>query len=400
MESRHWQKHVRRILADLGKKRILARFTGMGKFMTPTVDLTDKQLDNIYEAIEEKLGGQRNARRQLNRMHERMKLDQRTEKRARASKVANDAEHVSDDDADNLMDVEEVLDLVTPQPPPPPRMHVSSPPPPPSPLLPQRHHQQAVINTGEERERMYSIIVELGRYDIIDAFRDKYTITHKLTAIKGPYDIAKARQVYGLITTTMNDHEAFARLNQRYQDEKGPPEEEQDKREPRSPPPPPPLVRSLSSSSSSSSSEEDVPNYTSMSNTTPKAVAAAAAAPRVSVQPTRKKLLPAHVKRPRPPRRKRRANGMAALRQIHKYQRSVDLLIPKASFARLVREVAVGYKSDMRMTTTAVAALQEAAEAHLVGILDSANLCAIHTHRVTVMPVDIQLVRRIHRESQ
>jgi histone H3 len=42
-----------------------------------------------------------------------------------------------------------------------------------------------------------------------------------------------------------------------------------------------------------------------------------------------------------------------------------------------------------------VLALQEAAEAYLIGLYEDANLCAIHAKRVTVMPKDIQLARRI-----
>ena len=40
-------------------------------------------------------------------------------------------------------------------------------------------------------------------------------------------------------------------------------------------------------------------------------------------------------------------------------------------------------------------ALQEVGEAFLVGLFGQANLCAIHTKCVTVMPKDIQLVRQI-----
>ena len=36
-------------------------------------------------------------------------------------------------------------------------------------------------------------------------------------------------------------------------------------------------------------------------------------------------------------------------------------------------------------------ALQEAAEAYLVGLFEDTNLCAIHAKRVTIMPKDIQL---------
>jgi histone H3 len=63
-----------------------------------------------------------------------------------------------------------------------------------------------------------------------------------------------------------------------------------------------------------------------------------------------------------------------------------------------VREIAQDYKSDLRFATDAFFALQEAAEAYLVGLLEDANLCAIHAKRVTVMPKDMQLARRIRGE--
>ena len=43
-------------------------------------------------------------------------------------------------------------------------------------------------------------------------------------------------------------------------------------------------------------------------------------------------------------------------------------------------------------------ALQEAAEAYLIGLFEDTNLCAIHAKRVTIMPKNIQLARRICRE--
>ena len=48
--------------------------------------------------------------------------------------------------------------------------------------------------------------------------------------------------------------------------------------------------------------------------------------------------------------------------------------------------------------SSAVLALQEAAEAYLVGLFEDTNLCAIHAKRVTIMPKDIQLARRIRGE--
>ncbi|KAK7249555.1 histone [Aureococcus anophagefferens] len=70
----------------------------------------------------------------------------------------------------------------------------------------------------------------------------------------------------------------------------------------------------------------------------------------------------------------------------------------QAPFQRLVREIAQDFKTDLRFQGSAVLALQEAAEAYLVGLFEDTNLCAIHAKRVTIMPKDIQLARRIRGE--
>ena len=90
--------------------------------------------------------------------------------------------------------------------------------------------------------------------------------------------------------------------------------------------------------------------------------------------------------------------GTVALREIRRYQKSTELLIRKLPFQRLVREIAQDFKTDLRFQSTAVAALQEASEAYLVGLFEDTNLCAIHAKRVTIMPKDIQLARRIRGE--
>ena len=90
--------------------------------------------------------------------------------------------------------------------------------------------------------------------------------------------------------------------------------------------------------------------------------------------------------------------GTVALREIRRYQKSTDLLIRKLPFQRLVREIAQDFKTDLRFQGSAVLALQEAAEAYLVGLFEDTNLCAIHAKRVTIMPKDIQLARRIRGE--
>jgi histone H3 len=121
--------------------------------------------------------------------------------------------------------------------------------------------------------------------------------------------------------------------------------------------------------------------------------------------------------------------GTVALREIRRYQKSTDLLIRKLPFQRLVREIAQDFKNDLSVAHTrsdrdftsatamltysalsglfscsrrfqgsAILALQEAAESYLVGLFEDTNLCAIHAKRVTIMPKDMQLARRIRGE--
>lgn len=87
-------------------------------------------------------------------------------------------------------------------------------------------------------------------------------------------------------------------------------------------------------------------------------------------------------------------------------------------FQRLVREIAQDFKTDLRFQSSAIGALQESAEAYLVSLFEeyvslllsvdgawaddhsvlSTNLAAIHAKRVTIMPKDIQLARRLRGE--
>ena len=84
--------------------------------------------------------------------------------------------------------------------------------------------------------------------------------------------------------------------------------------------------------------------------------------------------------------------GTVALREIRRYQRSTELLICKLPFQC---EVAQDFKTNLCFQREAIGALQEAAEAYLIGLFDDTNLCAIHARRVTIMPKDIQLAHRI-----
>ena len=90
--------------------------------------------------------------------------------------------------------------------------------------------------------------------------------------------------------------------------------------------------------------------------------------------------------------------GTVALREIRKYQKNTELLVRKLPFQRLVRELAQDFMTDLRFASSAVLALQEATESYLVGLFEDSNLCAIHAKRVTIMPKDMQLARRIRGE--
>ena len=86
--------------------------------------------------------------------------------------------------------------------------------------------------------------------------------------------------------------------------------------------------------------------------------------------------------------------GTVALRVIRRYQKSSDLLIRKLPFQRLVKEIAQQFRIDLRFQSTALLALQEAAEDFLVHMFEDVNLYCIHAKRVTIQPKDIRLWRR------
>lgn len=100
--------------------------------------------------------------------------------------------------------------------------------------------------------------------------------------------------------------------------------------------------------------------------------------------------------RARKPRRFRQ--GTVALREIRYYQSTQHLLIRKAPFARLVREIIQQMSPNyalFRFQSTAMLALQEATEAFIVRLLEDSNMAAIHAGRVTLMAKDIELVTRL-----
>jgi histone H3 len=131
-------------------------------------------------------------------------------------------------------------------------------------------------------------------------------------------------------------------------------------------------------------------------------------------------------------KKRRYRPGTLALKEIRRFQKTTDLLIRKMPFARLVRFIARDGVNDsnvvsprstdalsdtdeprfpldsqvreisnelspepLRYTAESLLALQEATEDFLVHLFEDCNLCAIHAKRVTIMPKDLQLARRI-----
>ena len=96
-------------------------------------------------------------------------------------------------------------------------------------------------------------------------------------------------------------------------------------------------------------------------------------------------------------RKRRYKPGTVALREIRRFQNTTELLLRKLPFTRLVREVLQDLwpSNQIRWKMSALMAIQEAAEAYLVALFEDTNIVAINSRRVTIMPRDIHVVRRI-----
>ena len=96
---------------------------------------------------------------------------------------------------------------------------------------------------------------------------------------------------------------------------------------------------------------------------------------------------------------------MMALREIRRYQKSTECLIKRTQFHNLIREISQEYRVcpdgpgtpsiQVQFQSTAIAALQEAAENFIVGLFEDVNLLAVYAKRVTVICRDIRLALRI-----
>jgi len=88
--------------------------------------------------------------------------------------------------------------------------------------------------------------------------------------------------------------------------------------------------------------------------------------------------------------------GTLALKEIKKYQSTTHLLTRKRPFSMLVREISMALNvKTFRWQSSAMDALQEATESYMIALFEDTNLAAIHARRVTIMPRDLRLVRRI-----
>ena len=87
--------------------------------------------------------------------------------------------------------------------------------------------------------------------------------------------------------------------------------------------------------------------------------------------------------------------GTRALMEIRRYQKSVEFLIRKFPFQRLMREIAQDFRTDLCFTSEAIFALQEASEVYLVNLMEDGNLCTIHRGQITISPRDFTLVMRM-----
>ena len=91
--------------------------------------------------------------------------------------------------------------------------------------------------------------------------------------------------------------------------------------------------------------------------------------------------------------------GTVAFWEIQQFQKSTEFLIRKLPFSQLVHEIALEVgKYDLCFKGSTIICLQEVAEAYVVGLMEDANLCAIHAKRVTIMPKDIQLAHHMWGE--
>ena len=95
-------------------------------------------------------------------------------------------------------------------------------------------------------------------------------------------------------------------------------------------------------------------------------------------------------------RRRQYTQDQRAQLEVHRYQQSTNLLIPKASFQKLVKELTIKVSGrEFRFQSTAMLALQEAAESYIVQLFIAAKDCRVHANRETLTVDDFRLAKRL-----
>ena len=87
--------------------------------------------------------------------------------------------------------------------------------------------------------------------------------------------------------------------------------------------------------------------------------------------------------------------GTVALREIRHMQKGTNLLIQKAPFQRLIREVMDKHKQDMRFRPSALEAIQEATEQYLISVFEGAVILQLHRKKKTLIQKDLSYTVRI-----
>lgn len=96
-------------------------------------------------------------------------------------------------------------------------------------------------------------------------------------------------------------------------------------------------------------------------------------------------------------KRYRHRPGTVALKEIRRYQKSTELLIPKAPVQRLVKQILQENHNDLRIQASAIKVLHQAVEAFVTLHFENSNLCALHAKRKTLQTKDIHLARRLNK---
>eukprot|EP01064_Diplonema_japonicum_P036145 TRINITY_DN8035_c0_g2_i1.p1 TRINITY_DN8035_c0_g2~~TRINITY_DN8035_c0_g2_i1.p1 ORF type:complete len:216 (+),score=64.37 TRINITY_DN8035_c0_g2_i1:216-863(+) len=97
-------------------------------------------------------------------------------------------------------------------------------------------------------------------------------------------------------------------------------------------------------------------------------------------------------------KKKRWRPGTVALREIFKLQKTSKLLLQKAPFQRLVRDIMNKYKAGLSFKPSAFEAMQEATESYMVKLFQAAVMMQIHRKKHTLSNLDLIIARRVRGE--